>query len=174
MTQRDYSTIISELSREELLELSKFLAASWWHLQNNWMQNIDLRYGTEATVELDGLIFGRAAAVQARRLQKIFKLGNDIPSLMKALDISTVLANVEWEWTKVSDKQCIYKVTRCNQQLARMAGGLPELPCKTASISINSNFASAFNPKIKTTCLLCPPDNHAKDKWCEFQFDLED
>lgn len=168
----NYRDELAKLSKKELIEYAEMMASNWWNLQNNWMLNITQRYGSETAAEFDALIFGRQAEVQAWRLRKLFSLGDDIQSFIKAINVSTLLANVEFEYVEVDDKHCRIRVTSCSMQLARRKLGLPELPCKIAGIAANGRFASAMNPKIKTTCIICPPDEHPDDLWCEWQFDL--
>ena len=37
-----------------------------------------------------------------------------------------------------------------------------------------AGFASAYNRKIKTTCISCPPDEHPPDEWCHWLLEIED
>lgn len=170
----DYGELLKELSREELIAQVEFLADSWWNLQGNWMQNVSERFGSETAAELDGIVFGRAGEVQAKRLKKIYNLGDDIEALAKAINLSTLLSNVEFEYIQIDKKHCRLRITKCNMQLGRLASGLSELPCKVPGTAANARFASAINPRIRTTCIVCPPDSHPEDIWCEWQFDLMD
>jgi hypothetical protein len=35
-------------------------------------------------------------------------------------------------------------------------------------------FAKELNSKIKVYCVVCPPDEHKDDLWCEWIFTLEE
>jgi hypothetical protein len=167
-----YRSELVKLTKKELIDYCEMMANNWWNLQNNWMLNITQRYGSETAAEFDALVFGRQAEVQAWRLKKLFNLGDDIQSMIKAVNLSTLLSNVEFEYVEVGEKHCRIRVISCSMQLARRDLGLPELPCKIAGMAANSRFALAINPKIKTTCIVCPPDKHPENLWCEWQFDL--
>ena len=168
----NYQEQLANLSKDQLIQYSEMMANNWWNLQNNWMINVTKRYGSEVAAEFDGIVFGRQAEVQAWRLKKLFNLGDDIQSLVKAINLSTLLSNVEFEYVEVDEKHCRLRVTSCSMQLERKKLGVPELPCKMPGTEANGKFASAINPKVKTTCIICPPDKHPDNLWCEWQFDL--
>jgi len=163
---------LAGLSKEQLVDYAEMMTKNWWNLQNNWMLQVSRRFGSEVAAEFDALVFGRQAEVQARRLKKLFSLGDDIQSLVRAVNLSTLLSNVEFEYVNIGDKSCRIRVTSCSMQLARREAGLPELPCKVAGMEANSRFALAINPRIKTTCIVCPPDKHPDDIWCEWEFTI--
>jgi len=167
-----YRDELNKLSKEQLIEYCDMMASNWWNLQNNWMFNISKKYGSEIAAEFDAMVFGRQAEVQAWRIKKLLNLGEDMQSLVKAVNLSTLLTNVGYEYVSIDDKHCRLRVTSCSMQLARRKAGLPELPCKIAGMESNSRFAKAMNSKVETTCIVCPPDKHPEDLWCEWQFDL--
>jgi hypothetical protein len=47
-----------------------------------------------------------------------------------------------------------------------------ELACKPAGIAISEAAARALNPACQVRCLVCPPDAHPRDVWCEWEFEL--
>ena len=167
-----YKGELKKLTKARIIDYCEMMANNWWNLQNNWMLNISKDYGGEIAAKYDALVFGRQAEVQAWRLVKLLNLGNDMDSLLKAIGLSTLLANVEYDISEMGPNHCRIRVTSCSMQLARRKAGLPELPCKIAGIAANSQFALAINPNIKTTCLICPPDAHPENLWCDWVFDM--
>ncbi len=165
---------VAKLSKEKLVEYAKFQSYNWWNLQGNWMQQITVRYGTEVAAEFDSLIWDRNSKVQAWKLKELFGFTGTMEELVQAISLSTVFSNVEFEFPERSEKRVRLVVTKCTMQLNRRKGGLPELPCKEPGLLAVAGFASAFNPKIKATCLSCPPDEHTDDEWCHWLFTLED
>ena len=165
---------VSNLSKEQMVDLLQFMADSWWNLQNTWMVNISKEFGTEVAAKFDGLVFSRCAQVQARRLQKLFGLGDDIPALIEANKLSPLWSFVDMEILDQTEKSVRFLVTKCQMQLNRLEAGLPELPCKQPGIDVLGGFGKTVNPKIKMTCLLCPPDEHPDDAWCEWLYELEE
>ncbi|MBW1672167.1 MAG: hypothetical protein JRJ45_00725 [Deltaproteobacteria bacterium] len=165
---------IGKLSKESLIRYADFMAYNWWNIQGNWMMQMSERYGTEIATEFDTLVWDRNARVQAWKLKALFDLEGDMQGLVKAISLSTVFSNVEFEFPEIDDKRSRILVSKCTMQLNRIKAGLPELPCKEPGIVCVEGFASAYNPNIKTTCLLCPPDEHSDNEWCHWLFELED
>lgn len=81
---------------------------------------------------------------------------------------------MEFESPEIDEKRAPILVTKCAMQLKRKKAGLSELPCKEPGIVCVEGFASAYHTKIKTTCLLYPPDEHSDNEWCHWLFELED
>ena len=86
----------------------------------------------------------------------------------------TVFSNVEFEFSEIQKDKVRLIVTKCTMQLNRRKVGLPELPCKEPGLLAVEGFALALNPKIKTTCLFCPPDEHPDNEWCHWMVELKD
>ncbi|MBU2552704.1 MAG: hypothetical protein KKB20_30100 [Proteobacteria bacterium] len=166
--------ILEKLSKEELLEFIDMYFKNWWNLQNNWMAYMDSEYGQEAAVKADGHCFSAAARVQMYRLRKMFNLGGDADSIIKAMVLSTIWANGDFVVSKIDDKTFRFKVTDCWQQVRRLQEGMGELACKAAGQAICDAALEVMNPDCKVRCLVCPPDEHPKDVWCEWEFTLPD
>jgi len=164
--------ILSTLSREQLLELVDVQQRNWWNLQNNWMAYMDREYGMDAAVKGDSHCFAANARVQMFRLKKLLGLGEDVDSLMKAMVLSTIWANGEYEIRKLDDTRFRLKVTNCHQQVRRLEEGVGELACKPAGIAIAEAGAQAINPACQVRCLVCPPDEHPRGLWCEWEFEV--
>ena len=164
--------ILSKLSKEQLLSFVDTLQKNWWNLQNNWMAYVNREYGEEAAVKADSHCFGASAKVQVHRFKGMFGLKDDLPSMMDALALSTIFANGEYEMRTVDEDRFRIRVTKCYQQARRVEEGLGELACKPAGMAICEAAASVINPAIRVTCLVCPPEAHPADVWCEWEFEL--
>jgi len=164
--------ILSKLSKAELLDYIDMFQKNWWNLQNNYMLYINNEYGEEAAVKADATCFTANAKVQMYRLRKMFGLKDDLPSLMDAIVLSTVWANCDYDLVKVDNEKFRIKVTNCYQQVRRLEDGMGELPCKPAGIAICEAAADVINPSANVKCLVCPPDEHPKDVWCEWEYEI--
>jgi hypothetical protein len=161
------------LSKERLVDYIEIIHKNFWTLQGCYVLELERRYGGDVAMEFDDIAFGRAAEVQVYRLKKFFDLGDDMSALMKIFDFSEFCSNIEYEFHEVTEKRLIWRVTKCPMQLARLKDGLPEIACKLSAIPINEKIARAINPKMKSICIVCPPDPHSEDRWCEFEFKIE-
>ncbi|UCG07272.1 MAG: hypothetical protein JSV83_01045 [Desulfobacterales bacterium] len=163
---------LSKLSKEELLEFIDMFQKNWWNLQNNYILYINNEYGEEAAVKADAHCFPANAKVQMHRLRKMFGLTDDLQSLMDAMVLSTIWANADYDLSKVDEEKFMIKVTNCHQQVRRLEDGLGEIACKPAGIAICEAAAGVINPDARVRCLVCPPDEHPHDVWCEWEFEI--
>ena len=164
--------ILSALTREQLLEFIDMQQKNWWNLQNNWMAYMNAEYGMEAAVKGDCHCFPANARVQMLRLKKLLGLGADLDALMKAMVLSTIWANGEYDVTRVDDRTFRIRVTDCRQQVRRLEEGMGELACKPAGLAISEAAARVIHPGCRVRCLVCPPDSHPPNVWCEWEFEL--
>lgn len=163
---------VKKLTDESLIRYADFMAYNWWNVQGNWMQLISERHGTEVAAEYDTAIWNRNAKVQAWKLKKLFDFDGSMEHFVKAISLSTVFSNVEFEFEEIAQQRARLIVTKCTMQINRLKGNLPELPCKVPGIAAVEGFTTAYNPDIKTTCISCPPDEHPPDEWCHWLFEL--
>lgn len=164
---------LSALNREQLLDYIAMLQKNWWNLQNNYILHINNTFGEEAAVKADGHCFTANAKVQMYRLRKMFDLKDDLDSLMEAMILSTIWANADYDIWKVDEYAFRIKVTNCYQQVRRVEDGIGELACKPAGLAICEGAAAVINPNTVVECVVCPPDPHPQDVWCEWELRID-
>jgi hypothetical protein len=59
----------------------------------------------------------------------------------------------------------------CRVQETRRRKGLQDFPCKSVGTIEFATFARTIDPRIRTTCLHCPPDTE-DGKYCAWEFSL--
>ena len=163
---------LSKLSKDELLDFIEMFQKNWWNLQNNYILYMNNTYGEEAAVQADGHCFSANAKVQMYRLAKMFGLKDDLQSLMDAMILSTIWANCDYDIWEIDENNFRIKVTNCYQQVRRLEDGLGEFACKPAGLAICEAAAEVINPATETKCIVCPPDEHPDDVWCEWEFKI--
>jgi hypothetical protein len=73
-----------------------------------------------------------------------------------------------------SENRWVFRMNKCRVQDARKRQGLSDFPCKPVGIIEYSFFAKTVDPRIKTKCLVCPPDPHPEDIWCAWEFTIDE
>ncbi len=164
--------MLSKLSKEELLDFIDLVQKNFWNLQNNYILYINNEYGEEAAVKADSHCFPANAKVQMYRLRKMFALKDDLQSLIKAMILSTIWVNSDYEILEIDQKTFRIKVTNCHQQVRRVEDGIGEFGCKPAGLAICEAAIEVINPAVNVKCIVCPPDEHLDDVWCEWEFEL--
>jgi hypothetical protein len=72
-----------------------------------------------------------------------------------------------------SENAISFQMNDCRVQSARKRKGLADYPCKSAGMVEYTTFARAIDPRIKTECIGCPPDEHPEEWFCAWRFTLE-
>jgi hypothetical protein len=164
-----------DLPKKEIIELLKDASKNWLAHDGLWFRAVEDKYGIEAAMELDRKAWGKFTIIEAKRIMKRLgiKPGGGIPALVQALKFRLYAHINVQEIKEASDTHCVFRMNRCRVQEARKRQGLPDFPCKSIGIVEYSGFANTIDPRIKTKCLVCPPDSHPSDVWCSWEFRLE-
>jgi len=155
---------------QKVLELC---AKSFATIDGAWFTAMEEKYGLDVALEVDLRAWEIYAGVHARRVLRTFGLtGNDITTLMEALELDPFNMILKPELRLVTETKGIIRFTDCPPQKARLRSGRGEHPCKPIGLVWMSKYAQAVNPEIKVRCLVCPPDSHPPDVWCEWAFEI--
>ena len=166
---------VKDLTKDELLELLADASKNWLAHDGIWFRIVEDKFGIDAAMELDRKAWEKFTVIEARRIMERLAIepGGGIPALVQALNFRLyAYINIQ-EIKEISDTHCVFRMNTCRVQEARKRQGLPDFPCKSVGIVEYSGFAKAIDPRIKTTCLVCPPDPHPPDVWCAWEFRLE-
>jgi hypothetical protein len=162
------------MGREDLLRALEMFAKNWLAHDGCWFLAAEERLGMETAIKLDVGSWERFAAVEARRIMTTFNIepGGGLAALEKALSLRlySVINIQRTEWS--DDRQHLrFLMDVCRVQETRRRKGLPDFPCKGVGIVEFETFATTIDPRIRTTCLHCPPD--APDaQYCGWEFTM--
>ena len=166
---------VKVLSKKELLGLLADASKNWLAHDGLWFRAVEEKFSIEAAMELDRKAWEEFTVIEAKRIMK--RLGIEpeggIPALVQALKFRLYAHINVQEVTEISDTHCVFRMNSCRVQEARKRQGLSDFPCKSVGIVEYSGFARAIDPRIKTTCLTCPPDHHPPEFWCAWEFKIE-
>ena len=65
-----------------------------------------------------------------------------------------------------------FQMNKCRVQSARKRKGLADYPCKSGGLVEFTYFARTIDPRIRTVCVACPPDEHPDEWYCAWRFIL--
>jgi hypothetical protein len=100
--------------------------------------------------------------------------GGGIPALIECLKHRLYARLNLQEALEVSDERVVFRMVDCRVQSARKRKGLPDFPCKSVGLVEYAEFARTIDPRIRTNCIACPPDQHPDEYWCAWEFVLSD
>jgi len=166
--------MISALPREKLLDYFFLQIRNLWRVDGLYFLGIEKRFGTEAAAEIDAAVWETMAGVEARSLQRTFNVsGNaDLETIMGLLRKSSWALDQPFKTVEVSKSRVVFGVDKCRTQETRLGKSLSEFPCKKVRFGYLKAFAVTLNPNVEVKCLVCPPDAHPKDSWCQWEFKL--
>ena len=165
----------SDLSKQTLVELIRMFSKNLLTIDGLWFINVEEKFGLDVAVEIDTMVWGRYGVTEARRIKKVMNITEDgIPAIANALNFQVWIHGMEYEFHEVTEKSVVFNVTSCTPQKARVRDKRGEFPCKPVEVAFFKNFAETIDPRLKMSCLVCPPDNHPEDLWCSWKFQLEE
>ncbi len=165
-----------KLDRETLLGVLEDFGKNWLAHDGLWFQAVERAHGMDAAIEADIAAWERFTRIEAQRIMARHGIqqGGGIDSLVKALPFRMYgLLNVQ-EIIEVSETRCVFRMNDCRVQSARKRKGLPDFPCKPVGLVEYAFFAKEIDPRIKTRCIACPPDDHPEEFYCAWEFTLEE
>jgi len=163
------------LTKEELMDYIEDLSKNWLAIDGTWFQAVEKEFGLEKAIELDVAQWKRFTIIEAKRIMRRFNIQENggILALVKALNYR-VYANINVQETvEISEKRCVFRMNDCRVQSARKRRNLPDFPCKSVGIVEYEDFAKTIDPRIKTKCICCPPDQHPDNYYCAWEFTIE-
>jgi hypothetical protein len=164
--------MLASMPSEKLLDYIFFQVRNLWRVDGLYFLGIEKKFGTEAATEIDAGVWETMAGIEAKSLQKMFKIKEnpDVARTMELLRKSSWALDQPFKTIEIGSDRAVLAVGRCRTQETRLSKGLGEFPCKSVRFGYLRNFAKTLNPKIEVKCLVCPPDKHPKESWCKWEF----
>jgi hypothetical protein len=169
---REDREMLAKMRKEKLLDYFFLQIRNLWRVDGLYFLGIEKKFGTEAAAEIDAGVWEIMAQIEAKSLQKMFKIGEnpDMPTIMDLLHKSSWALDQPFKTIQVNEKRAILSIDKCRTQETRSSKGLSEFPCKKVRLGYLKNFAKTLNQNVTLNCLVCPPDKHPKDLWCKWEF----
>ncbi len=166
--------MLAKMPMDKLLDHFFLQIRNLWRVDGLYFLEIEKKFGTEAATQIDAKVWEAMAAIEAKGLQKMFDTGENpnIPTIMGLSRLTSWALDQPFKTVEISADKAVLSINRCRTQEARLKKGLDEFPCKRVRWGYLRNFAETLNQRVKVNCLVCPPDSHPKDLWCQWEFKL--
>jgi len=149
----------------------------WLAHDGLWFQQFEKRHGMEEAIEADKAAWNVFTKLEAKRIMARLgmKPGGGLDALGEAFRhrlYSNI--NVQRIERTADGRKLRLTMEKCRVQEARRRKGMDDFPCKPVGIIEYTEFAKTIDPRAKTTCKFCPPDELPDDAYCRWEFELED
>ena len=172
MSDQRIAAKFAHLDRDGLLKLLSVYAHNWLAHDGCWFLACEKRYDLQPAIELDTDSWRQFTVAEAKRIMKVFDIapGGGLDALEKAVAYRLYACVNEQKIRREGDA-LIYEMKDCRVQTARRRKGLPDFPCKPVGLVEYGGFAATIDPRLRTQCLQCPPDD-CGDANCIWRFTL--
>jgi Family of unknown function (DUF6125) len=169
------ANVFEAMGREDLLRALEMFAKNWLAHDGCWFLAAEERFDMQTAIDLDARSWKRFAAAEARRIMATFNIQADggLEALERALSLRMYVV-INAQRTKWSDdrKHLRFFMDVCRVQEARRSKGMADFPCNSVGIVEFETFGATIDPRIRTTCLHCPPET-APGQYCGWEFTIE-
>jgi hypothetical protein len=168
--------LLTDLTKEELIKIIIDDARNWLAHDGLWFQAVEKAHGMDAAIEADRNAWEKFTVIEAKRIMDRLgmKPGGGIKALVECLKHRLYARLNLQETVEVTHKKAVFRMVDCRVQSARKRKGLDDFPCKSVGIVEYTEFARAVDPRIKTRCISCPPDDHPQEYWCAWEFSIDE
>lgn len=165
--------LLKSLDKERLIDMLEDEAKNWLAHDGLWFLAVERHADMDTAIRLDTEAWEQFSPIEARRIMKRHGLaeGGGLETLAQALQLRMYAMINDQRMEREPDCLRLY-VERCRVQHARERDGRPPFPCKPVGLVEYATFAATIDPRIRTRCLTCPPDERTGSHWCAWEFTL--
>ncbi len=164
-----------DLPKEKLEELIEGLGINWLAGDGVWFQSVEAEQGMLDAKRCNDSCWAWFSPFEAWSVKRLLGLPEQsgIEGLKKALQMRMYAHINVQSIIEESPDSIIFQMNDCRVQSARKNKGMEDYPCKSAGMVEYTNFARAIDPRIRTECLGCPPDDHPENWFCAWRFSID-
>ena len=169
---------LTNATAEKLERILSDMGKNWLANDGVWFQAVENNFDDQMfhAKRINDSCWVRFSYLEAKTIMKRLNLPENggIPALKEALKYRQYALVNQQETIDVAEDRIIFRMNDCRVQSARKRANLPDYPCKSAGVVEYSRFAEGIDPRIKTTCIGCPPDPHPDEWYCAWDFSLKE
>ncbi len=165
-----------DLPKTALLSLMDNVAKNWLANDGVWFQAVEFNSGMFDAKRTNDSCWVRFSPFEADSIKEFLGLGKmaGLSGLKKALNFRLYARINKQSIIEEGPDSLVFEMNECRVQAARKRKGLADYPCKSVGMVEYPYFARTIDPRIKTECLGCPPDEHPKEWYCAWRFTLSE
>lgn len=161
-----------EIPAESLLSLREGVAINWLANDGVWFQAVENKYGMNDAKRCNDSCWAQFSPFEAWSIKRMLQLPDNcgLEGLKQALQYRLYASVNKQSIHDETENSFMFRMDDCRVQTARRRKDLPAYPCKSAGVVEYSSFAETIDPRIKTECVACPPDDLEREWFCGWRF----
>lgn len=173
--EQDVPKPLLDMPREKLMALIETLGVNWLANDGVWFQSVEFSSGMDDAKRCNDTCWTRFAPFEAWSIKRFLELPENpgLEGLKKALMFRMYSRINTQSIIEESENTIRFEMNECRVQSSRKRKGLADYPCKSAGLVEYTTFARGVDPRIKTECIGCPPDEHPDEWFCAWRFTVE-
>jgi len=163
---------LRQLPAETMQQVLEQVSISWLANDGIWFQAVEQDCGMNDAKRCNDTCWAIFSPVEAESIRHFLKLDRQpgLEGLKQALGLRLyAVINVQ-SIVEETEDSFVFQMNECRVQAARKRKGLEDYPCKSAGLVEYAYFARTIDPRIKTECIGCPPDDHPEEWFCAWRF----
>ncbi|MFZ5573093.1 MAG: DUF6125 family protein [Thermodesulfobacteriota bacterium] len=163
-----------ELGRENLLKLLDGMANNWLANDGVWFQAVEFENGMTDAKRCNDSCWAHFSPFEAWSIRRFLDLPArpGLAGLKQALQFRLYARVNTQSFIEEASDRLVFQMNECRVQSARRRKNLDDYPCKSGGLVEYTYFARAIDPRIRTECIGCPPDDHPAEWVCAWRFTL--
>jgi len=165
-----------DMSKEALLNLMKNVGVNWLANDGTWFQAVEADHGMNDAKRCNDSCWTRFSPFEAWSIKQFLDLPElaGLAGLKKALSFRIYACINVQSIIEEGPNSIVFQMNECRVQSARKRKGLDDYPCKSVGLVEYGYFAETIDPRIRTECIGCPPDDHPPEWFCAWRFTIPD
>jgi len=162
------------MPKESLLELLHTVGVNWLANDGVWFQAVEFESGMNDAKRCNDSCWAHFSPFEAWSIKKYLDLPQNpgLEGLKKALGFRLYARINTQSFIDEGSDSFVFQMNECRVQYARKRKGLDDYPCKSGGMVEYTYFARSIDPRIKTECIGCPPDEHPDEWYCAWRFKI--
>ena len=172
--EQDVPKPLLDMPREKLMALIETLGVNWLANDGVWFQSVEFSSGMDDAKRCNDTCWTRFAPFEAWSIKRFLEIPENpgLEGLKKALMFRMYSRINTQSIIEESENTIRFEMNECRVQSSRKRKGMPDYPCKSAGLVEYTTFARGVDPRIKTECIGCPPDEHPDEWFCAWRFTI--
>ena len=164
-----------DLDEKTLDALLSATAKNWLVNDGVFFQSVEFGHGMNDAKRCNDSCWAQFSPYEAHAIKRFLGLGESpgLDGLKKALNFRLYSVINAQSMVDEDGESFVFHMDDCRVQRARKRKNLPDYPCKSAGLVEYTYFARAIDPRIRTECIGCPPDDHPDQWYCAWRFTLD-